>query len=505
MNKTKKTISEAFISTSFLLFQLFFSFWRTKLIITIYGTDLNSITQAANQIYGYLSLFESGICAAYQYKMYLPYVKRKFGLLCGLYKDLEKAMNKIGFKMFLAVCLISVIYPFLLASNTISHVRSCFVFLLIGLRCVLPYWIILAKKNILIIEEKQFIVSSIDSLTSIVTILLEIIMVKFLKLPLEITLISGCGVILISYIIYSNYVKKFWRKHIVEKYDKDALIDISKDAKKMTGDILVHQICGLANNNIDILILSAIDVFSVTVYANYNSVINYPVSIINGVIHNLRATIGLKFANNDMDSYDVFREILAFNTVCAGIVTAVFYSAINDFITVWLGSNYIVDKLSVLLFSFILLRKLTSESIYSIRDANGLYKESKFYTLLTAIVNLMISLGTVRWFGIKGLLFGTVISSYAIMDLGNNKLVFHKVFNKRMTIYVNYLCALFSGVITAISSMLFDSIVKVETWSMFILKTIILIIIASISMIGISLIIDSYFKHFIGRFIKWGR
>lgn len=498
--KTKKTLMGTMVSTMFLVLQMLLSFWRTKIIITLCGIDVNSVIQTANQLYAYLSLLESGMCAAYQYKMYKPYVNGDMDQLYWLYEKLNKQMQQIGSKMLLIVVCVSALFPFIVAENKLTCAKVFFMFLVVGVRCVLPYLFIVAKKNILIIEEKQYVVSSIDSLVYISINIVEIIIIKLLVWPIEIALVCGTLVLVVGYLFYKKKVSTFWGEIILNEKRNDT-IEAINDAHKMTKDIIVHQVCGLVNNNIDVLLLSLFNMFAVTVYSNYNSIINYPVSIINGGIKNIKATIGLKFASKEENTYDVFREILSMNIWIAGVVSAVFNVMINDFIRIWLGNEYVLTTLCVNMFSLILLRRLIAETIYSVRDANGLYKESKYYTLFTAIVNLVISILTVKEFGISGLLFGTLISSYFIMDLGNYRLVFCKVFNKKMSIYIYLFIAIVNIAMTPFLGEIIGYTWAISSWMEFLAKAIVMSIVSLLSMSIMLLITDKYFVKFIKRII----
>lgn len=496
--KTKKTLMGTIVSTMFLLIQMLLSFWRTKIIITSCGTDVNAVIQTANQLYAYLSLLESGMCAAYQYKMYKPYVNDDMNQLYCLYKKLNKQMKRIGLKMFLVVAIVSILFPFVMAENTLTSAKVFFMFIIIGGRCVLPYLFIVAKKNILIIEEKQYVVSSIDSLVYISISVVEIIIIKIFNGPIEMALVCGTLVLVAGYLFYRKKISNFWGNSILSEKSNDNL-EAANDAHKMTKDIVVHQVCGLVNNNIDVILLSVFNMFAVTVYSNYNSIINYPVSIINGGIKNIKATIGLKFASKEDNTYDVFREILSMNIWIAGIVSAVFNVMINDFIQIWLGKEYVLATLCVNMFSLILFRRLIAETIYSVRDANGLYKESKYYTLLTAIINLMISILTVKEFGISGLLFGTLISAYCIMDFCNYRLVFCRVFNRKMSIYIYIFIAFVNIIMTAWIGRSIEYKFCVDTWSAFLGKTIVMSSVSFFSMSTMLLITDKYFVRFLKR------
>ena len=45
---------------------------RTKFIIQWFGSEINAISQSAQQIFQYFILFESGMAEAYLYKMFEP-------------------------------------------------------------------------------------------------------------------------------------------------------------------------------------------------------------------------------------------------------------------------------------------------------------------------------------------------------------------------------------------------------------------------------------------------
>ena len=68
MNRTKIALKGTYISIFFTVIQGLLTFWRTRIIITTYGTDVNSISAAATQVFSYLVLFESGLGAAYLFK-----------------------------------------------------------------------------------------------------------------------------------------------------------------------------------------------------------------------------------------------------------------------------------------------------------------------------------------------------------------------------------------------------------------------------------------------------
>lgn len=494
MNFQKVVLRGAYISIIVALLQGGLTFWRTSVIITTYGTDVNSISQVAYQVFSYLILFESGLGAAYLYKMYEPISNKEYGKVKALYLGLKISLQRMSVKMFIGVILLAIIYPFILSENSVSYLSAFLIIILLGIRFVFPYYFTLSKKNMLAITERQYLVVLIDGIINCIIIILEIILAKVFEVPIEVVLLIG---ILLS--ILSNYIYKF----IIELKCKEIIhnnVSPVFDGDQMTKDIMVHQLANLANTKVDTIILSIVDLYAVTIYTAYDVVMTYPIALVNKIVDTIRASIGLKLTSSIENTYSVFREIMAVNFFVSSVVTATFISVVNEFISLWIGSQFLLNKYCVILFGAILMRRLIINSIYLVRDGQGLYKESKNYTVLTAVVNVLLSIALVQKFGVLGLLLATVLSTYFIMDLGNYYLVYTVTFKKKLVIYWDLLLVACCIITSVLSTDMVINMIKYTklNWSSFIFNTIISLTISSI----ITLIVLSVFNRAFVRVIR---
>lgn len=499
MNRTKAAMKGGSIIAVIMFLTAILSFWRTKLIIQVYGVEINSVSHIASQIFTYMILFESGIGAAYLYNMYQPFAEKNQDKVSALYNGLNNSLKKIAIKMIIAIIVIAFIYPLFMANNSLTYLKIVLIIILMGLRAVYPYYFTLAKKNILFAQEKQYKTVLIDGLINSITLIFEIYIFTFFQLDIAVVLAIDLIFCFLSNYIYSAILSKDYHYLINNK------IEPSYEAKNMTKDILVHQICTLANTHIDTIILSFVNLFSVTVYSAYNSIMSYPDSLISQLVSNLRASLGLKMASKDKNTYEVFSQIMSLNLYISGIVTLTFLTMVNKFIELWLGSEFLLDNLTVILFALILFRRLISNTIIIARDGKGLYKESKNYTLITSISNLLISLLLVRLLGIKGVLLGTIITSYFIMDIGNYYLVYCKIFEKKLIIYFKLLVVAIGIVCSYIISIfIFNFLVFfIEvTWINFIVQTLISVLVSLIIIFILLWIFDKSFIRVIKRIKK---
>ena len=101
---------------------------------------------------------------------------------------------------------------------------------------------------------------------------------------------------------------------------------------------------------------------------------------------------------------------------------------INPFIDLWVGSQYRVSELCCILFGLIMYSSIVFPCLSVARNAKGLYKESKRFTVLQSVLNLVITIALVPRFGILGALIGTIIARLFITIPCNYFLVDKMVF-----------------------------------------------------------------------------
>lgn len=271
----------------------------------------------------------------------------------------------------------------------------------------------------------------------------------------------------------------------------------------MTKDILIHQISSTIFSSTDSIILSVLDSLnSVTMYNAYSSIINYPVSLINKITDSIRATFGKKIIKDPDGTYKIFNETIALNIFTSVITTIMFLLLINDFITLWIGSQYKLNNFCVILFSLTLIHRCIMPTVYIARDSKGLYKESKNYTIAQAITNIIISLLLIKPLGIMGLLIGTVVSTYLILIPFNYNLVYSRVFNKKNTLIIKLIFMIIFVLLASFLLELFNAMLLLEcnTWSAFIFKAIIDFILASIITFVTEWLLIPEFKTVLKRF-----
>jgi O-antigen/teichoic acid export membrane protein len=496
INRTKLGLKVLYITLLMTVIEGVLFFIRTKTILDVYGPSTNGIVQIAIQLSTYLVLFESGLTAAYQFKMYTPYSEKDIRNLSSLYTGLKSNMERIALKMMVASLIISILYSVFLIDKQISYLDALSILLVISVRVVTPYYFLLSEKTLLFVAERSYLVTIVQGSALCIIMSLEIILAIYTNLPLALILSIYIVVNICLKSIYVHLVNRVYKSKVL----RDASPDISPN--KMTKDILTHQIASMVNNNTDNIILSIFNtLFNVTVYSSYMTIINYPINIFNKLISGMRASIAIKVQTDLESSFKVYNELLSFIIFSCSLIIPVFYLMANPFVDLWIGNSYLINDINRFLFSLLLLRGLIMPLVYSVRDAKGLFKETKNYTVAMTLTNILLSLLLVGRYGITGVLVATVISTYLISDLLNIFTVYKNIFRKRNTIIFHYLTIFICSVITIFIGKLFNNDSS-HNWVNFIINSLEYVLISALVSYIILFLTNSNFRNLNRRLFK---
>lgn len=473
---------------------------RTKAILETFGTNINGVISVATSLSAYMLLFESGMTAAYQYNMYKPLLAGDYEKISSLYAGMKKNFLSVAMKMTACSFAVALLYSIILQDKGVTYAEAVSLLSVMGLRIVAPFLFTISPRTLLIVRERKFITDAVETLKNIFTIVFEILLIRHTRLPLYIVLCTQIVFTFLTRYIYLFLIKVYFKNDI----DPNAEADMAP--KSMTGDILVHRVAGLITNNTDTVLLSFFKEYglkSCTIYNSYNSVILYPVTLVIRLIESMRATLALKITSDERNSYSYFREVFSFGKLCALMIIPAFISQINDFVVLWIGKEYTIGLIDVVLFAMFGMHKILIPTVYATRDSKGLYKESKSYSIVQAVVNMLLSLALIKPLGITGVLIGTVVCDWLVLEPLNIRLIFSKVFSRKFDMALDYASMFIVIAGMAWLSTILNSAILTGTlsWRNFIVRSIVVIAFTTIISFIYLLTTDFGFRSLLKRFV----
>lgn len=499
MNRNKLMLKNAIVVVFTMVLNTIFGMVEVSMFISKYGSEINGLMQTGNQVLNYLSLIEAGLCSAFLYSMYKPVAQKDYKKISSLYKGFKKSMSATVNKMLICALGICIIYPFFVETENLTYFSIMALFVLLSVKYILPYKITMVPKYMIVLKEQKYKAEFIAGMSRTITYLTEIVLMLFVDWSIHILLIACIAVSLLTGLWFKFEMKKLYKGTLVDSEE----CDISP--QKMSTDILAHNLSRLAFSSTGNIVLSTLgSLNAVTIYSSYNMVVGQVMDLAQRFLDGASASMGIKIANQDDNAYSVYREMLVGSMWIASVITSVFVVMMNSFVALWIGEIYCVEKVDIILFAMVMYCGILLPCIQVARNACGLYKESRNFTIAQAIVNLVLTIVLVPNMGITGALLGNVVSRICITIPCNYFLVDRKVFPEHKSKWIELLVntgVMFGTTIVTQFVVMEVGVPQGGHWLSFVWNAIISVMVTGITTTGYYLIFQKEFRAFLRRII----
>ena len=148
------------------------------------------------------------------------------------------------------------------------------------------------------------------------------------------------------------------------------------------------------------------------------------------------ASVGNLLVEKNYDkNYETFKKIKFLNFWIATFTSICLLLLIEPFITLWLGSLFLLDKIT--LFSLILnfFQGMMRNTFKVFKESAGIWKEDWYVPIIQSTLNIVFSIIMLKLIGIAGIFIGTIISSLVLWFYSYPKFVYKPLFNKGIKKY----------------------------------------------------------------------
>lgn len=424
---------------------LVLSFISRTIFIKVLGVELLGINGLFSDVLNLLSMADLGFNTAMIYSFYKPIAENDIKKISALTNFYKKIYRLIAINITIIGLLIT---PFIhIFVNTPNEIPFLRIYYLISLAGVIISYLFVYKTSIIIADQRNYIIAKITIIVNFIKTLMQIIILIFLKNYILFLLINVLANFINNYIASKKAVKLY--PHINEK---EVLIkEEKKEIYKNIKSVFIYKLSSLLINTTDNIIISVI-VGTVTVgfYSNYLLVINKVLSIIQVVFSSLTASIGNVIIKEQSEKrYEIFKITQSISCIICGIIVTCFCILINDFITIWLGKEYIFNYTVIIAITLNLYLSCILQPLWTYREASGLYVKTKYVMLVTAVINLVLSIILGKLIGLAGILFASAIARLTTYFWYEPFLLFKEYFNQPikkfyLPIILNFIMVIFS-------------------------------------------------------------
>lgn len=449
------------------------------------------------QMISYLNIVDLGIGIASTYALYKPLVEEDFNIVSIIFNTLDKFYKVVSLLILSLGFLSSLLLPYFIKNNEFGK-RIYLYWCLYVIITAFSY--LTSKYYILFIADQRYgYVRTIQGAGKLIVNTFQLLVLIYFK----------SFILYIILMIFETFICQLYYKRLFEK--KYSIIrkveTIDKNIVKDMKNLFWHKISSIIVFNTDYIVLAKFtNLKTVAIYSVYMTVYKMVSSIIGFLTPALTPSIGKFIATNSKEKiYNHWRIIYSIYMLLGSIVVITTYFLISPFVNQWMGNNYELSNLTVLLILINLFIQITRQVTDVFKSNSGFYDD--IYTpILESLINLILSIILVKKIGLNGVILGTVCSNILIIVLLKPILVFKRCFEKKMMRYLmDLLKFLGLSVLTAIfSKIMIENILSIDfigNWIGLIIYSIKIVVISTL--IGIFLfLVDKKFRDFLFDIIK---
>lgn len=495
MSKIKYALKNFMWSTANTLIITLLNFATRSIFIQLLGTTYLGLNSLFTNVLGMLSLAELGFGIAISFKLYEPLANHDKEKIKSLMLFYKKAYQLIALVITILGLFLIPFLPYL-TKGVDSSIHVTFIYLIFLFNTVSSY-LLTYKSTLLNADQRNYQLTKINLLFSIITLVAQLISLLAYQNYYGYLIIS-CITGLIKNIYINHYVVAqfpYLKEKNIQMLPKSEIKEIQVKIKAT----MMHKIGDVCINQTDNIVISSfIHINLVGIVSNYTLIINTLNTLILGFFNACTAGLGNLFVTTSLKrNFEVYKvyDFLAF--CFFGFSSIALYFLLSDFIMLWIGSEYILDKLTILLLCLNFYLVGLRVPLGNIKQITGVVEPDKYVPLIQSIVNLVISTIGAMYLGIHGIYIGTIVSSLA-PNIWRPIVVYKDIFKKSSKKYfleffkrLIFLCVFF-----IIQHIIFNNINLNITFINFIIKGIILVV------VFIILLLIFYFNSNEFRLIK---
>ena len=403
--RTKKLAFNTISSWIYEVLAIISSLILPRVFLTFYGSEVNGLVQSITQFLSIISFMQLGIGAVMQASLYKPLVNGDNEEISRVITSANNFFRKIGLVLIVYSIVLIFIYP-RITHNVFCYQDVALLIFAISLNLFVQYYFGLVDIILLIADQKGYI----NYCGSIISLIFNTVVCVIL-------IYEGCSIqsvkIVSSFILLIKPI--YNRIYINKHYSINRRMTYSGEPIKQKWNGIAQHVSSVVLDNTDTIVLTMFSTLSnVSIYGVYHMVIYGIKTLFTSVSNGIEAILGELWARNNKQELSDFFEwvewaihnlvILIFGCIGTLIVPFVmlYTQGIND-------ANYNQFEFAVLI--------VLAHALHCIRlpyhmmiKASGQFKETQSNYFLAAVMNLLVSIITVKHMGLVGVAIGTLVA-----------------------------------------------------------------------------------------------
>lgn len=408
-SRVKKTLLNARVNLIFYLLTIILSFFSRKIFLDNLGTSFIGLTGTLQNLLGFLNLAELGIGSAIGYVLYKPIFEKDQNKIIEIISVMGYLYRRIGLVVLVSGIILSAFLPLIFPETPFSLPIIYFAFYAFLLSSLIGYFINY-RQNLLGADQKNYIITGYFQTTTIIKTIIQMILAYYTRSYIIWISIEISFGIIYSFILNWRINKAYpWLKSSARL--GKSLFKKYPEVMKYTKQLFAHQINGFAQyQTTPFLTYAFVSLQTVAFLGNYNLVLDKIFLLMNTFFGSATAGVGNLIAEgNKSKIMKVFWEYSTLRFYTAGFCAFVCIMGLNSLIEVWLGKEYIMEKIVLVLLIIKLYVQVITGNTYSFIYGYGMFNDV-WASVAQSVIFLTTAILGGYFYGICGILFAGILS-----------------------------------------------------------------------------------------------
>lgn len=414
------------------IYTLAVPFLMRTLMIYFMGVQYLGLNSLFTSILQVLNLTELGVGSAMVYSMYKPIAEDDKEKICQLMRLYRTYYRIIGLVIAVIGCILIPFIPNLIAEDSFATLPSEInVYVLYGLNLaatVLTYWLFAYKNSLLNAHQRNDVASKISIITTTVQYGLQIAAICVFK-DYYIYVIVMLATQALTNVVTAIVMTKMYPDY--KPIGKLPKADV-KGINHRIRDLFTAKIGTVVVTSSDTIVISAfLGLTVLAIYQNYYYILSAVMGLVAIVLQACTAGIGNSIIVETKEkNFNDFKKFTFIILWLVGFCTCCMLCLYQPFMQIWVGEELMLGFLAVCFFCIEYFAREINSFLNLFKDAAGIWHEDRFRPLVTAIINLVLNLITVNFWGIYGVIGSTFVTIICINIPWQLHNLFSTVFEK---------------------------------------------------------------------------
>ena len=374
-----------------------------RLFLEYFGSEVNGLVNSITQFLGVISFLELGVGAVVQSSLYKPLADGDKQQVSRVMVSADRFFRRLAQILLGYVLILVAVYP-LIANQSFGYIYTATLIAAISISSFAQYYFGIVNSLLLNADQRGYIQYNAQTITVVLNTVVCVFMIK-LGGSVQLVKLTTSLIYLARPLILRIYVSRMYQIDWKIQYDKEPI------QQKWNG--VAQHIAAVVLDGTDTIVLTLLSTLSnVSIYSVYFMVIRGVKTLFLSMTNGIQSLLGELWARQELNE---LRETFGWSEWCIHTGTTYVFACtaalIVPFVRVYTAgindANYIQPAFAILLTLANAMHCLRLP--YNIMVlAAGHYKQTQKNYIVAATINIVLSVLTVKAWGLIGVAIGTL-------------------------------------------------------------------------------------------------